>query len=199
MDTTQNTSSTNTAPRRHWWLLFGTAALIIISDQLSKLYIIHRLDHRESWAPIKFLEPVIQFTHVHNTGAAFGMFPDSGFVFLGIALVVTGIIVVYYSQLPPGNWLIRLALGLQLGGAIGNNMIDRVRLGYVVDFLDVEFWPLAEWPVFNIADSSIVVGVLLLAFEMIREERRLAKATKAEESLDGDSSAESSEEKALYG
>ena len=70
----------------------------------------------------------------------------------------------------------RAALGLQLGGTIGNNLVDRLRQGFVVDFIDLSFWPLHEWPLFNLADASIVTGVALLALLMLWEERReLAK------------------------
>lgn len=153
-----------------WLLLVMVAALVILADQISKAYVAAQLAPGESWMPWDALKPVFRFTHVQNTGAAFGIFPEGGTVFLIIALVVSGIIVYYHRQLPRHAWLLRLGLGLQLGGALGN-VIDRVRLGYVVDFLHVEYWP-----VFNVADSCIVLGVALLALEILREERRLARA-----------------------
>jgi signal peptidase II len=76
----------------------------------------------------------------------------------------------YSHQLSAGPWLTRVALGLQLGGATGNNLVDRLRQGYVVDFIDLNFWPMREWPVFNLADTSIVTGVTVLALLMVREE-----------------------------
>jgi signal peptidase II len=147
-----------------WLLLFGVAALTILADQVSKAYVVAHLNLQESWMPFGFIEPLFRFTHVHNTGAAFGLFPQGGSIFLLIAVIVSAIIVYYYRQIPGHAWLIRLALGLQLGGALGN-VVDRVRLGYVVDFFNVEYWP-----VFNVADSCIVIGVALLALAMLREE-----------------------------
>ncbi len=153
----------------HWLLLAVVVAVVIALDQATKAYVMAHLDRYESWMPVAAINPIFRFTHVHNTGAAFGMLPQGGSVFLLISLVVSAVIVYYYRRLTFGGWLVRLALGLQLGGALGN-AIDRVRLGYVVDFLKV-----AYWPVFNIADSCIVIGVALLAFAMLREEWRLAQ------------------------
>ncbi len=154
----------------HWLFLIIIATLAITVDQASKAYVVAHLDLHESWMPLDFIEPVFKFTHVHNTGAAFGLFPDGGTVFFVIALVVSVVIVYYYRKLPGQVWLMRLALGLQLGGAVSNNLIDRVRLGYVVDFFNVTYWP-----VFNVADSCIVLGVALLALELLREEWRDAR------------------------
>jgi signal peptidase II len=157
---------------RRWLWLGGVTLFVIVIDQLTKAYVVAHLGYRDSWVPIKAIESIFRFTHVHNTGAAFGMFPEGGLVFLIIAAVVSVIIVIYYHQIPAEAWLARIALGLQLGGALGN-VIDRVRLGYVVDFFDVSIWP-----VFNVADSCIVIGVLLLVLEMLREEWRERQAEK---------------------
>ena len=80
-------------------------------------------------------------------------------------------IVLFYRHLPTGEWLVRLSLGLQLGGAIGN-LIDRIHYGYVVDFVDIGFWP-----IFNVADVSIVAGVAILAYCLWREDRASSKPT----------------------
>jgi signal peptidase II len=160
------------ASAKQWLFLFSTAALTILADQVSKAYVVRHLPPYDSWVPIGFIEPLFKFTHVHNTGASFGMFPQGGSVFLVIALIVSLVIVYYYRQIPPQAWLTRLALGLQLGGALGN-AVDRIRLGYVVDFFHVE-----HFPVFNVADSSIVIGVCLLALEMLLEEWRAARQEK---------------------
>ncbi len=163
---------------RAWLLLFGVAALTIALDQATKAYVAAHLALHESWMPLRVVEPYFRFTHVHNTGAAFGVFPQGGSIFLVIAVVVSLVIVYYYRQMPDGSLLVRLALGLQMGGALGN-VIDRVRLGYVVDFLNVRFWP-----VFNVADSAIVLGVVLLVLEMLRDEYQLARERKR--AADGD-------------
>jgi signal peptidase II len=179
---------------RQWLFLIGTALLIILLDRASKAYVVAHLGLHESWMPLDFIEPIFRFTRVHNTGAAFGIFPQGNAIFLTINLVVSLFIIYYYRHLPPGASLIRLALGLQLGGALGN-AIDRIRTGYVVDFLHLEHWPVA-----NIADISIVLGVVLLAFEIFREERRIAQQTQAAESAQKhEHQSDSSEEEALYG
>lgn len=116
------------------------------------------------------LGSLFRITYVTNSGAAFGLFPNGSHVFIIIAVIVIALLIWYYLQLPGGQWLVRAALGLQLGGAIGN-LVDRLRFaGHVIDFIDLNFWPLRRWPVFNIADSSIVVGVTLLTLLMIWEE-----------------------------
>jgi signal peptidase II len=158
---------------RQWLLLIGVTLLTIAADQASKAYVVAHLRLYESWMPLGFLEPLFRFTLVHNTGAAFGLFPQGGSIFLIVAVVISLVIVYYYRQVPSGAWLTRLALGLQLGGALGN-VLDRIRLGYVVDFLHVEYWP-----VFNVADSCIVVGVTLLAVVMLYQEQQEARARAA--------------------
>ncbi|MCD4685652.1 MAG: signal peptidase II [Anaerolineae bacterium] len=177
----------------HWLFLVGVTIIAILADQITKAYVVAQLNLHESWMPLDFIEPLFRFTHVHNTGVAFGMFQGGGIVFIVIPIIVSAVIVFYYRELPAQAWLVRLALGLQMGGALGN-LIDRLRHGYVVDFFNVEFWP-----VFNVADSCIVIGVALLAFEMLREEWQLARQRKAEQqsAAEGDAS-EASEEQTSY-
>jgi signal peptidase II len=146
------------------------AALVVMADQLSKHWVVTRLPESQSWYVASWLAPVLKFTHVTNTGVAFGLFPNLGILFVIVRLAVIVLIVIYERHLPPDQWLVRLALGLPLGGAIGN-VIDRVRLGSVVDFIDLNFWPLETFPVFNLADASIVVGVVVLLLLMLLEER----------------------------
>jgi signal peptidase II len=94
--------------------------------------------------------------------AAFGLFPQLSIVFTFVALAVSFAIVWYHRSIPAGQWLVRVSLGLQLGGAIGN-LIDRLRFGYVIDMLYLRFVP-----VFNIADTAIVSGVALLMWHLMR-------------------------------
>lgn len=176
-----------------WWLFLAlVTVLTMIADQVSKAYVVAHLDLHESWMPVKAIDPVFRFTHVHNTGAAFGLFPQGGSIFLIIAVIVSVVIVYYYHQLSDSAWLVRLALGLQLGGALGN-VVDRVRLGYVVDFFNVEYWP-----VFNVADSCIVVGVALLALIMFWEEYQAVRQ-KDTTVTPADKRETSDEKKALFG
>ncbi len=116
------------------------------------------------------LDKLLKFTFITNTGAAFGMFPQLGTVFMVIAIFVVIGIIAFYDHLPIGNVWIRISLGVQLGGAMGN-LLDRMLRGYVVDFVDIGFWP-----IFNIADLSIVLGVTILAYFLWDEENSIKPA-----------------------
>lgn len=145
------------------------AGLSVLADQVSKYAVMANLRPGQSVELTPWLGSVFQVTYVTNSGAAFGLFQGWSSVFIVIAIVVIVALVWYYLQLSDGEWLVQVALGLQLGGALGN-LIDRLRFGgSVVDFIDLSFWPLRNWPVFNIADSSIVVGVSILTLAMICE------------------------------
>ncbi len=152
------------------WGIFALTALAVVSiDQITKAVVVSRLNLYESWAPVEALAHLFTITHTTNTGVAFGLFPGAGALFLVITAVAAVGLVIYYHRLPEQeSWAVRVALGLMLGGAVGN-LIDRVRLGHVIDFLHLSFWP-----VFNIADAGIVLGVLLLMGAMFWEERREA-------------------------
>jgi signal peptidase II len=144
-------------------VLPAVAFLILVADQISKYLVLSNLAPGESWNPITSLTPWVSITHVTNTGAAFGLFPDLGSFFVVIAVIVVAAIIFYYRHLPAGQWWIKVSLGLQLGGALGN-LLDRLRLGHVVDFIDFKIWP-----VFNVADSSIVIGVAILAYYLLQD------------------------------
>jgi signal peptidase II len=136
-----------------------TAVLVLLLDQLTKYLVIQSLAPGFSFPFRGFF----RITHVHNTGSAFGILQGLNtpliFVsFIGIVILV----LIYRSQQRPSNWL-RLSLALQLGGAFGN-LIDRIRLGYVTDFIDI-----GPWPVFNLADASIVSGLTILAWVLTRK------------------------------
>ncbi len=146
------------------------ALLILAADQISKHLVLSNLDPGQSWNPIATLTPWVSITHVTNTGVAFGLFRDRGSFFTVIAVIVAAAIIFYYRQLPAGQWWLKLSLGLQLGGALGN-LLDRVRLGYVVDFIDFKIWP-----VFNLADSAIVVGVAILAYYLLSSRSEAQRA-----------------------
>ena len=165
------TGATPTTRERIIFVL--VAALVIVIDHLSKLYIENWLPLNHTWAPFPELANYFRITHVSNTGAAFGLFPEGSLVFALIALIVGIVIIIYNYRLPSGHLLLRVALGLQLGGALGN-LIDRLRIGHVTDFLD--FGP---WPVFNVADMAIVSGVIILGFLMIQEEREMRRAAES--------------------
>lgn len=144
-------------------MLIFLALLIFGADQASKYVVLTRLSLGESWSPLPALEKYVSITHVVNPGAAFGLFPDQGSLFAVIAVVVVVAILIYYRYLPTHNWLVRLSLGLQLGGALGN-LADRLQHGHVIDFMDLKIWP-----VFNLADVAIVTGVGILAYFLLQE------------------------------
>ena len=120
------------------------------------------------------IEGFFYLTHVRNPGGAFGILANSPenvrlIFFVGISLLAIGIILSFFRKLAPGDRLPALALAMILGGAVGN-LVDRVRLGEVVDFLHVRLWKGYSWPDFNLADSFIVVGVGLLLMELLATE-----------------------------
>lgn len=145
-------------------------AAVVIFDRWTKALIQNRFDLNESALVI---DGFFNITYVRNTGVAFGIFSSisapAKSLLLSIFTALAAIVVVTYSvRSPAGNRLLQIALSLILGGALGN-LYDRIAFGYVVDFL--EFYVGAyHWPSFNIADSAITVGVVLLAFEIIRNE-----------------------------
>ena len=150
--------------REKWrgFLLPAIAGLTLVLDRISKWAVMDSLRPGESWNPVAALERWVSLTYVTNTGVAFGLFPDHGAVFMVIAVVVIAAIIFYYRYLPGDQWLVQISLGLQLGGALGN-LVDRLRYGHVIDFIDFKVWP-----VFNVADSSVFVGVVILAFYLLR-------------------------------
>lgn len=134
-------------------LLLGVAAAVVALDQASKQWVTRALQGR---APVPVLGGLFQLNYTRNTGAAFSILPHGGSLFAVVAVVVAVGILVFYPRLQLYGVLSGVALGLILGGAVGN-LIDRVRLGYVIDFIDFRWFP-----VFNLADSAIVCGVALL-------------------------------------
>jgi signal peptidase II len=153
------------AKTRRLLLLYGIGSFIILLDQYTKHWVRQSIPLGVSWSPIAWLDPIVTFTHVRNTGAAFGLLPQLSGIFIVVALVVIVGIIVYYRQLAQASLLLRIALGLQLGGAAGN-LIDRLIFGHVTDFIDFRVWP-----VFNVADSAIVIGTALLGYYVLFAEQ----------------------------
>jgi len=136
--------------------------ILLVIDQLTKAWVVANFVLYERKIPIPALQDVFNFTYTQNTGAAFGLFQGVGNFFLFAAIIASTVIIYYYRQLPTGYPLIRVAMGLMMGGALGN-AIDRVTRGFVVDFLHVFYEPLGfNYPIFNIADAAIVIGVGML-------------------------------------
>lgn len=129
-------------------------AIALVLDQLTKWIVIETLTVGQSWPETGFF----RFTHAWNTGTAFSLFQGQGDTLTWVSLGAVGVLTWIYRSIDSPPWLLRIAFGLQFGGAIGN-IIDRIRIGHVTDFIDVGWWP-----IFNIADSSIVVGIGLMIF-----------------------------------
>jgi len=146
-----------------WNIVFLLIALVVVvADQLSKIWIRANMAIGESVPETG----VFRITHINNTGASFGLFPDQSFslmiiAFAGIVVVLFFVLFLYRRVPLLADGLGKPALGLILGGNAGN-LIDRLRLGYVTDFINI-----SVWPVFNIADASITLGVALLVYSLL--------------------------------
>ena len=155
---------------RHWIAFFALAAAVVGADQLVKGWVVASFPFGE---PVEVLDGWLRIWYVANDGAIFGLFRDQAVLFALLSVVVMGIIVWFHGRMAPGvGWLATLALGLLLGGAVGN-FIDRVRLGHVVDFVDMGIpggWRFYTW---NVADAAITVSIaLLLAIAVLPMGRR---------------------------
>jgi len=151
-------------------ILCVVSLIVLVIDQATKIYIDRTMDIQASFAVI---ENFFNITYLRNKGAAFGILAHSSYrlpFFILVSLVAIGVIIVVFCRLRPDQKLTAFSLSLIFSGALGN-LIDRVRLGEVIDFLDAH-WYEHHWPAFNIADSAICVGVFLLAIDMFIEEKR---------------------------
>jgi signal peptidase II len=155
-------------------LLVSTVSLAL--DQLSKAYTDRTFNLYQS---LVVVENFFNITYVRNQGAAFGIFSDSSLripFFIGIAVVASVIILWIIHRLNDEQKLFGFGLSLIFSGAIGN-LIDRIRFGEVIDFIDVH-WYQHHWPAFNVADSAISVGVALLLWDMWQDETKKRQAAK---------------------
>jgi signal peptidase II len=149
-----------------------TAFLVVFATDLAtKIAISANIAYADR---VPVIDGFFYLTHVRNSGAAFGLFADAPQAvrlpfFISVALIAVGIIISFYRKLSPGDRLAALALGLILGGALGN-LSDRIFRQEVVDFLHFRLWRGYAWPDFNVADSAIVVGVGLLVLELLASE-----------------------------
>jgi signal peptidase II len=160
-----------------YWTIVLIALLIVGLDQWTKWLVRVNIPAGETWLPqtLGWLSPYARIVHWYNTGAAFGIFKEGGMVFTVLAFIVIGAILYYYPQVEQSDWPLRLAMSMQLGGAIGN-LIDRLTIGHVTDFISV-----GTFPVFNVADANISVGcVVLLVGVWLNEKAQKKKAAKME-------------------
>ena len=139
------------------WTLLQLAVLALALDQLTKFVVRQTLEWHYSWPAHGFF----RFTHVQNTGSAFGLFQGNNIPLLIVSLVGVAVLAyIYHTQERPGI-LMRSSIALMLGGALGN-LVDRIWQGHVTDFIDI-----GPWPVFNLADSSIVIGLAIMAWVLV--------------------------------
>ena len=153
---------------------------ILMLDQLTKNWVRTNLAQFETWMPLDWLEPYVRIVNIENTGAAFGIFKQGGGLFMVLAIIVSLVIIFYFPRIPNQDWFIKLPLGMQLGGAIGN-LFDRLYFGPVTDFIAV-----GTFPVFNVADSSIFVGtaILILGVWLAERKEKLARQMEYPETHD---------------
>lgn len=159
---------------RHRAAFFGLAVAIIVADQLSKAWIVASFPFGE---PVEVLGAWVRIWYVANTGALFGLFRDQAAIFAALSIAVIALIIWYHGRAVAGSGVLAtLALGLLLGGAVGN-FVDRIRLGHVVDFVDMgipDGWRFYTW---NVADAAISTSILLLLLmAIVPPVRREARA-----------------------
>jgi signal peptidase II len=150
-------------------LVVGVAAVVFVIDRVTKAWVSENI-------PLGTARPVVgdyvRIVHAQNTGAAFGLLPERTTLLSVLSVVAVLAIVYYYRQIASNSSLVSATLGMQLGGAFGN-LLDRITQGYVVDFVDVGVGDVRFWA-FNVADSSIVVGIILVTAALWYEEHRAA-------------------------
>jgi len=138
-------------------LLLGTAALIYAADQVTKALVVANLAYGER---VPVIGDTVQLWHLRNTGAAFSILPGAVWLFIPITVIALGMVVYFHRQFRHRAAWIHVILGAILAGSLGN-LTDRVRWGYVVDFVSVGIGDL-RWPAFNVADPAVVGGIILL-------------------------------------
>ena len=154
---------------RRWAVFLGLASIVAAADQLTKAWVVQAFAQ-----PTEIVGDLLRITIVRNTGGIFGLFGDSAPLLAAASSVVIALIVLYQAREGTRqHWLLSVALGLLLGGAVGN-LIDRLRLGYVVDFVDAGIGGF-RWYTFNVADSAISLSIVLLIGLALLGERLAAR------------------------
>lgn len=163
-----------------------TILLAVIVDQLSKIIVAAELPEIGT---LPLIEDIFHFTYVENRGAAFGMLADHRWIFMVLSVLGIAAMAVFLVVMKPKSHWVQFALSLVIGGGIGN-MIDRVRLGYVIDFIDCRF---IDFYVFNIADSCVCVGCAVLLIAAIVDEVKNARKAKEEEAAAAENAVETAD------
>ena len=160
-------------------LMLAIAGVLVTLDQWTKGLVRANIPLGGSWLPesLDWLSPFARIVNWYNTGAAFGMFQGGSMVFTVLAFIVIGAIIYYFPQVEISDWTLRVAMSMQLAGALGN-LVDRLmQEGRVTDFISV-----GTFPVWNVADASITVGTIVLLIGIFLQERAAMKERKAAES-----------------
>ena len=155
--------------------LFSVAGVIVALDQWTKWLVRENIPFTTSWLPqgMDWLMPYARIVHWQNSGAAFGFFQNGSLVFGSLAVIVIGVILYFYPQVEAQDWGMRVAMAMQFAGAAGN-LVDRILFaGKVTDFISV-----GTFPVFNVADSSITLGVCVLVLDVWIKERKEKKQSR---------------------
>lgn len=167
--------------KKYLWdylFLISIAAIIVGLDQWTKYLVRTQIPLGGSWSPWAWLAPYARIVHWQNTGAAFGMFQGFGLVFTVLAFIVSIAILYYFPRVPRNEWLLRITMTMMLGGAVGN-LIDRLTIGTVTDFVSV-----GTFAVFNVADASISVGTAIMVVAVWISERKQKKLAESREKQD---------------
>ena len=151
---------------KSYLVLLPITGLVVILDQWTKALVRADLAFGEVWSPFDWLTPYARIVHWYNTGVAFGMFQDRNLLFSILVFLISLSIFIFFPKLTEDDWFLRIALSLQFGGSIGN-LIDRLTVGHVTDFISV-----GNFPVFNIADSCITVGAVIMIIGLWLEEKK---------------------------
>jgi signal peptidase II len=163
---------------KDYGLMLLAVGLIVALDQWTKWLVRTNIPVGASWLPdsLEWLSPYARIVNWHNTGAAFGLFQGGSMVFTVLAFIVIGAILYYFPQVEKRDWFLRVAMTMQMAGALGN-LIDRLmQEGRVTDFISV-----GTFPVFNVADSSITMGTVVMLVGILLQEYATAKDKKAAE------------------
>ena len=150
---------------KSYLFLGGFAGTIVLIDQFTKAMVRAYIPLNGYWPHWDWLSPYARFFRTQNTGVAFGMLQGSNVIFAVLAVIVSAAIIYYYPRIAKEDWTLRVALSMHLAGAVGN-LIDRVMFGHVTDFISV-----GNFAIFNVADSSITVGVVILILGVWLQER----------------------------